>query len=456
MDIGKYVSSLDAPAASGIPRATPEEYGGASAAGMGVLAKEALEYDQAFTAQADDVQRAQDVSRMSVDVHKAVADLDNALEERPDWKTHEANWTKGFSKIREQALSGINDPIVKRGALQQLGSIEASGYVRAKARKRQLFVDSSKAGLENTLQDAMEGAAQVKDPAALIALGVGAIRSSVVGGVISAEEGAKTENDFIEGVQVGFAKRDILADPMVYFAKRKTGEYSQVGIGKIDLLDQQAIRQIEHNNRMAEQQVKKAQEKRSAEVLAGVEAGAVDDAALDDAFLGPTRDPNFTPEITPDAYKEGKVKLAARRREGGFRNPGMTNSYKIELSLNPHRYSDQAIVGLSAKGLHPGDVLDLLEYKRGRIDDLQKMPPGASSGMDMIRTAVPRGFMNTMTDKTRAQLIADEQEYIRRVKKDPGRWFEIASDISNRWKTVKNPMGTGAEDLKKALEEAGK
>lgn len=456
MDLGKYISSLDAPASSGTPRATAEEHGAVAASGLGVLAKEAIEYDQAFTAQADEVQRVQDVSRLSVDTHKAVADLEASLEEKPDWQTHEANWTKGFTKIREQALSGVNDPIVKKAMAQQLGSIEASGYMRAKARKRQLFVDSSKAGLENTLQDAMEGAVHVQDPAALIGLGVGAIRASVSGGVITAEEGAKSENDFIEGVQVGFAKRDILADPMVYFSKRKTGEYSQVGIGKIDLLDQQAIRQIEHNNRMAEQQVKKAQEKRSAEVLAGVEAGAVDDAALDDSFLGPTRDPNFTPEITPDAYKEGKVKLAARRREGGFRNPGMTNSYKIELSLNPNRYSDQAIVGLSAKGLHPGDVLDLLEYKRGRIDDLQKMPPGASSGMDMIRTAVPRGFMNTMTDKTRAKLIADEQEYIRRVKKDPGRWFEVASEISNRWMAVKNPQGAGVEDFKKALEEAGK
>jgi hypothetical protein len=456
MELGEYISQLDAPSSSGIPRATPEDFGGDAARGLGILAKEAMDYDQVFRAQADELQRVQDVSALTLDTHKRVTDLNAALEEKPDWQTHEGNWLKGFGKIKQETLDGINDPVVKKSVTSQLADIEASGYLHARQRQRQLFVDSSKANLTNVVTGAMEGAAKVDDPSALIGLGIGTIRSAVTGGIISAEEGAKSENDFLEGVQVGFAKRDILNNPAIYYQKKQAGAYAGIGIGKVDLLDQAAIRQMEHNERVAEHQVKKSQEKNDAVFLAGIDAGAVTGAQLDDAFLGPTRDPNFTPIISPAGYKEGRLKVAARSREGGPRNPAIVNTYKMEINLNPGRYSDKEITSLGEKGLNPADVLDILEYKRARVDDLQKLPPGAATGMEIIRTAVPRGFMNTMTDKIRVKLIADEQEYISRVKKTPEKWFEIASDISNRWKTVRNPQGTGTEDLKKLLNEAGK
>jgi hypothetical protein len=445
MNLGEYISTLDAPASSGIPKATPEDFGG-------TVARAAEDFAQAFRDQADDLQRAQDVSSLSLSAHRRVTDLNAALEEKPDWQTHESNWLKGFGKIKQETLDGINDPVVKKSMDSQLATIEANGYMQARQRGRQLFVDTSKANLANTVKDAMDGAALVADPAPLIGIAIGSIRSSTAGGVITAEEGAKTESDFLEGVQIGFAKRDIMTNPAAYFRKRQLGEYSGVGIGKIDLLDAQAVRQIEHNGRVAEQLLKKAQEKNSVVLLTGVDAGTVNQAQLDDAFLGPTRDPEFTPTITNEAYKEGTLKIAARAREGGPRNPAMVNTFKIDID----RHSEAEIRRLGDKGLNPADVLDILEYKRARVDDLQKLPPGASTGMEIIRTAVPRGFLNTMTDKIRVKLIADEQEYISRVKKDPNKWFEIASEISNRWKTVANPQGTGTEDLKKLLNEAGK
>lgn len=458
MNLGEYIETLDAPSSSGIPKATPEDFGAETARGLKTLARKAMDLDQAFRQQADELQRVQDVSALTLSAHKRVTDLNVALEAKPDWQTHEANWAKGFRKIREETLQGINDPVVKKAMTSKLGEIEAAGLVHAKQRSRQLAIDTAKANLTNTVTGAMENAAAAQDPSALVGLGIGAIRGAVATGVISAEEGAKYENDFVEGVQVGFAKRDILQDPAVYWQKKQAGVYGSIRIGKFDLLDEAAIRQAEHNERMAEHQLKKEQDKNSAVILAGVENGTVNDAQLDDAFLGPTRDPNFTPKITPEAYKAGKVKLAAQRREGGARNPSLVNSFKIEIALSPGRYSDKEILGLSDKGLNPSDVLDLIEYKKARVKEMQELPPGASTQMEIIRQAIPRGFLNTMTDKHRAALVDAEQEFITRVKKDPGRVLQIGAEIANRLKALKGGGGSPAEleALRKEVGEAGR
>ena len=434
------------PAATGLPVAE----------GMMKLGIALAESDLAFRAGAAEIERAQALAAVDVGARRQIKDLETSLAQDPDWQTYDQRWTSGFTKIKTGILSGVNDPALKKAAIIHLGTLEGEGFMRAAGKSRQMAADNFEAFRLTSRKNTLDSLSVVTDPqdeAAVIGMHMGVIAAQEQGGWLAPDKAVKEKQDFIQDVHVSRAKKDILSNPSVYFQKRKEGAYSGIDIGKIDLLDAQAVRQVEHVNRIAEQQVKKAQEKNSAVFLAGVDAGTVGDAEADDAFLGPTRDPNFTSTITPEAYKEGKIKIAARLREGGPRNSGLVNSYKTELALNPNRYSDREIVNLGDKGLNPGDVLDILEYKRRQVDDLQKMPPGAVTGMELIRQAVPRGFLNTMNDKIRAKLIENEQEYISRVRKAPEKWESIANEISNRWKTVKNPHGQNLGDFKKELNQ---
>lgn len=410
----------------------------------------------AFTEAAAKVERAQAMATINTDVRRQTMEMETALAQDPDWTTYEKRWGEGFSKIKTSTLSSIKDPTLKAAATLHYGNLESDGIVRAGAHTRKLAVDSFEGFRLNSQRSALDAVSTAQSPedeAAAIGDHLGVIAAQEKGGWLAADKAVKERLDFVQDVKVSQGKRDILLNPDLYWQKKKTGAYTGVDLPKMDHLDAAAIRQAEHNNRWAEQQVKKVQEKNSAVALAGVENGTIGDAELDDAFLGPTRDPNFTFTITPEAYKEGKIKVAVRRREGGPKNSGIVNAFKVELAINPNRYSDKEIVGLSNRGLNPTDILDVLEYKRVRIDDLQKMPPGSITGLEVIRQAVPRGFLNTMNDKVRAKLIENEQEYISRIKKNPEKWFEIASDIANRWKTVKNPHGQSMEDMKKVLNE---
>jgi hypothetical protein len=434
------------PASTGLPVAE----------GLHKLVVEWANIHVAFTAEAAKIERAQAMATINTDARRQTMEMEAALAQDPDWSTYEKRWGAGFSKIKAGTLSSIKDPTLKAAATLHFGDLESDGIVRAAGHTKKMAVDSFeefRLNSQRSALDAVSTAQSPEDEAASISNHLGVIAAQEKGGWLAPNKAAKERLDFIQDVKVSQGKRDILLDPDLYWEKKKVGVYTGVDLPKMDHLDAAAIRQAEHNNRIAEHQVKKVQEKNDALYLAGVDAGTIGDSQLDDVFLGPTRDPNFISIISPGAYKEGKLKIAARSREGGPRNSGITDTYKMELAINPDRYSDKEITRLGDKGLNPSDVLDILEYKRARISDLQKMPPGAVTGLELIRQAVPRGFLNTMNDKVRAKLIENEQEYISRVRKAPEKWESIANEISNRWKTVKNPHGQSLEDFKKELNQ---
>ena len=455
MNLGEYISTLDAPSSAGRP-VIPS--GGNMVAGAENLAKAAQEYDQAFRAQADGIQRANEMATIDVSVRKQMKDMEATIDQAPDWQTHEKRWSEGFKKIKTSVMSGIRDSQVRQAATVHIGNLEANGAMRAAGKSRQLAVDTFDAFRLSSRQNTLSVVASSTDPdeeVSAIGIHLGVIAAQESGGWLAPDVAEKERQEFTEEILVSRAKRDILANPGAYFRKRKEGAYTGVDLMKMDLLDAQAIRQAEHNDRTAEHLMKKDLDRNDAIALAGVERGEINDAALDDAFLGPTRDPDYQPVISPAAYKEGKVKLAARRREGGFRNPGITDSYKVELSINPNRYSDREITGLHDKGLSPADVLDILEHKRTRIKELQEMPPGSHTGLSMIREAVPRGYNNELNDRFRRKLIEGEQEYIYRVRKNPDKWFEIATELSDRVARAKPVMSPEqALELRKQLREA--
>lgn len=243
MELGKYISSLDAPSSSGLPRSTPEQFGAETAAGVGVLAKEALEFDQAFRAQADDLQRAQDVSSMSLEAKKKIAELNASLEEKPDWKTHEPNWTKGFRKIKEEILGRVNDPVVKKTMIAQFAASEIHEGLAAKGRARTMFVDQQKAHLAETLHTVKQVALDAQTPeaeAGALGIGIGTIATQGQHGVLTQVEAEKTRNDFLQDFYVGKAKNRILKDPEGFLMEADNPDYHFIDPVKLVSLKSEA------------------------------------------------------------------------------------------------------------------------------------------------------------------------------------------------------------------------
>jgi hypothetical protein len=440
MNLGEYISQLDAPSSAGIPKQTPEDFGAGAARGMGELAKAVMEYDQAFRAQADDLQRAQDVSDLSLAAQKRVSSLNASLEQNPDWQTHDSNWIQGFGKIKQETLDGINDPIVKKMMIQRLGNSEIHEGLAAKQRAREMFVDQQKAHLYTTLHTAKQVALDAQTPEAefeALGLGIGTITAQGTHGVLKAVEVEKAKHDFFQDYFIGKAKNRILKDPGGFLMEADNPEYSKF-IDPVRLINLKS-EAGSHANVLASRQEKAFREESGSRLntlLVGIGQGKVSRSDTE-AVIG-------TRTLTDEHERTLLHAVDAREKEGGRQsNQEQFGLWKEKIEL--------ASIRKDTKGLReysrtiPGDesvvskdraaLLATIDAKLISLED--KIPGGYTQAMGVLEKHY--GFSPLMS------------KYLKEDNREPH--FAAMKRIENAAYGIREDEKTG--ELKKVRPLAG-
>ncbi|MHB1011664.1 MAG: hypothetical protein ACYC37_01945 [Desulfobacteria bacterium] len=386
MDLGNYISTLDLPPSAGIPKATPSDYGADVAAGLGKLAKEAMDLDQVFRAQADDLQRAQDVSDLSLEAKKRTSDLNVSLEQNPDWQTHVERWNKGYSQIKADLLSRINDPAVKRTMIGQLGNSEIHEGLAARGRAREIFVDQQKAHLAGTLRTVKQVALDAQTPEAeaeALGIGIGTITTQGTHGVLTAVEADKAKHDFFQDYFIGKAKNRILKDPEGFLMEADNPEYRFIDPVRLINLKSEAAT---HANVLSNRQEKAFREEsgnRLNTLLVGIGQGKVSRSDTE-AVIG-------TRTLTDEHERTLLHAVDAMEKEGGRQsNQEQFGLWKEKIEL--------ASIRKDTKGLReysrtiPGDesvvskdraaLLATIDAKLTTLED--KIPGGYTQAMGVL------------------------------------------------------------------------
>jgi hypothetical protein len=379
MNLGEYISQMDAPASSGIPKATPEDFGGG-------VARAAEDFAQAFRAQADDLQRAQDVSDLSLEAKKRTSDLNVSLEQNPDWQTHVERWNKGYSQIKTDLLSQINDPAVKRTMIGQLGNNEIREGLAARARSREIFVDQQKAHLAGTLRTVKQVALDAQTPEAeveALGIGIGTITTQGTHGVLTAVEADKAKHDFFQDYFIGKAKNRILRDPEGFLMEADNPEYRFIDPVRLINLKSEAAN---HSNVLANRQEKAFREESGGRLnvlLVGIGQDKVSRSDVE-AVIG-------TRTLTDEHERTLLHAVDAREKEGGRQsNQDQFGLWKEKIELASIRKDTSSLREFSRT--IPGDetvvskdraaLLATIDAKLTALED--KIPGGYTQAMGVL------------------------------------------------------------------------
>jgi hypothetical protein len=413
MDIGKYISTLDAPSSAGIPKAMPSDYGADVAVGLGKLANAADALDQEFHARADDLSRAHGYESAAVQASQGLGALENDLATAPDWRTHEDRWRAGFTKLKEDVLAPINDPLVQTALTRKFGEMESAGILRAKAASRALFMDEDKASLITTLRDTKQTALAAKDDveeSAILGIGIGALTTRANRGSIDQETATKGTLAYLKDYYEAKGNRDIDHDPDKFAQDLLDGKYTP-------FLDQTSI------NRLEEKYVRvKDKIDRDLEKLSTNEEKRRDSAALTGALFGEiTRedlDRRFRARLlSTEGYEAATRVLSKNWEAAGVSDPTAHFNLLTKIYVSPQTVTPGQIAALRSSGQLSGkDAADATKTLMDRQETMGGIKdPRYNDGISKITKSISKGPMEVLSAPAARTLVLDIIEFEDRV-----------------------------------------
>jgi hypothetical protein len=420
MEIGEYISTLQPPSTSGIPRATEEDFGGESIRSAKILTKAAIDYDQAFKAQADDLSRAHDYEAAAVSAAQALGRLEDELDASPDWKTHEDRWKAGFAKIKEDILSPVQDSPLQIALTKKLGEMEATGILRAQGKSRALFFDEDKAGLFKALRSTREAALSARDEieeAQVLGIGVGALETRASRGTIKREDAEKGKALFLQDYYEGKANRDIDHDPDKFARDLMAGKYAPfIPFEHLTKLEEKYVRVKEKLDKDLNDAAKLEEKRRGSSLVSRALYGELTQADADKLLRARL--------ISPEDHTTASRVLSKNWEEGGISDPQAHNDLLVKIYVSPFSVTPASIASLRSQGLlgmkdarEATKTLLELQESRGGVKD-----PRYNDGISKITKSISKGPMEVLSAAAARTLVLDIIEYEDRVltkKEDP-------------------------------------
>ena len=416
MNIPPYIASqFQKPEGEAAPSAT----GAPITAGLRQLAGEMADSDIAFRQQAGDIERAQALSAIDLNVRKQTKDLELGLQQDPDWQTYDKRWSDGFRKIKETALGGINDPALKKNATLHVSNLEGDGAMRAAGTSRKMAGDSFEAFRIRSKNTALSALAQVDDPqeeAAVAGIHLGVISAQERGGWLAPDAAEKERGNFVGHFLNGRANRDIDRDPDKFAQDLLAGKYTSLTIKQQNKLEEKYVR-VKEKREKEEQKVGEHEEKRrDGEALTRVLYGEWDRTELDRRFRARL--------ISPQGYETASRVASKAWDEGGVSDPQVRDNLLVQMYVSPMSVSTEVIANARSNGELSGKdavsatktLLELQESRSGIKD------PRYNDGISKITKSISKGPMEILSAPAARTLVLDMIEYEDRVlgrKEDP-------------------------------------
>ena len=418
MEIPAYIATqFQNPVAP--PEATTASTGAPIAAGLGKIAGEMADADIAFRQQAADIERAQALSSIDLNVRMRTKDLESSLQKDADWQTYDKLWGEGFQNIKKDALDSINDPPLKKAATLHVGNLESDGSMRAMATSRKMAGDSFEAFRLRSKNTALSALGQVDNPedeAAIAGIHLGVIRAQEQGGWLAADAAEKERLNFTSDFLTGRAVRDIDHDPDKFARDLIAGKYAVLPIETQSKLEEKYVR-VKERFEKEEQKLGDFEEKRrDGEALTRVLFGEWNREEIDRRFRARL--------LSPQGYETASRVLAKEWDEGGVSDPRVRDDLLIKMYVSPFSVSPAHIANARASGQLSGKdaasatkTLIELQESRGGIKD-----PRYNDGISKITKSISKGPMEVLSAPAARTLVLDMIEYEDRVlgkKEDP-------------------------------------
>ncbi|MDA8122305.1 MAG: hypothetical protein M0Z38_07050 [Deltaproteobacteria bacterium] len=389
------------------------------AAGLDKLAGALADADIAFRQQASDIERAQALSAIDLNVRSQMKDLELGLQKDPDWQTYDQRWGEGFRKIKADALGSIKDPVLLKGATLHVGNLESDGSMRAMATSRKMAGDSFEAFRLRSKNSTLAALAKVDNPedeAAIAGMHLGVINAQEQGGWLAPDAAEKERIDFAGHFLNGRANRDIDRDPDVFARDLLSGKYAALPIDQQNRLDEKYVR-VKEKQEKEQQQLGEAEEKRrDGEILSRALFGELTREELDRRFRSRL--------VSPGGYETASRVVSKAWDEGGVSDPRTRDDLLIRMYVSPFSVSPANIASARANGQLSGKdaasatkTLLELQETRGGIKD-----PRYNDGISKITKSISRGPMEVLSAPAARTLVLDMIEFEDRVlgkKEDP-------------------------------------
>ena len=389
------------------------------AAGLGKLAGALADADIAFREQASDIERAQALSSIDLNVRMRTKELELGLPKDPDWQTYDQRWGEGFRKIKEDALGGIKDPVLMKGATLHVGNLEDEGSMRAMATSRKMAGDSFEAfriRSKNTALSALALADNPEDEAAIAGMHLGVLSAQERGGWLAPDAAEKERVDFMGHFLTGRANRDIDKNPDMFARDLLAGKYTALTIEQQNKLEEKYVRVKEKRDKEEQALGELEEKRRDGEALTKTLFGEWNREELDRRFRARL--------ISPQGYETASRVLAKEWDEGGVSDPRVRDDLLIKMYISPLSVSPANIASARASGQLSGKdaaaatkTLMELQETRGGIKD-----PRYNDGISKITKSISKGPMEILSAPAARTLVLDMIEYEDRVlgkKEDP-------------------------------------
>ena len=418
MEIPAYIAAqFQKP--QGEPGVSSASTGAPIAAGLGKLAGAMADADIAFRQQAGDIERAQALSSIDLSVRTQTKALENELAKNPDWQTHDARWSEGFRKIKEDAIGSIKDPALLKNATLHIGNLESDGTMRAMATSRKMAGDSFEAFRIRSKNTALAALAQVdtpEDEATIAGIHLGVISAQEQGGWLDAAAAEKERLDFAGHFLNGRANRDIDRNPDKFAQDLLAGKYSALPIEMQTRLEEKYVRVKEKQEKDDAKLGELEEKRRDGDVLSKALFGELTREELDRRFRARL--------VSPGGYEAAAKVLSKEWEEGGVSDPQARDDLLVKMYVSPFSVSVGGIAAMRASGALSGKdareatkTLMELQESRGGIKD-----PRYNDGISKITKSISRGPMEVLSAPAARTLVLDMIEYEDRVlgrKEDP-------------------------------------
>ena len=418
MEIPTYIAR-QFPKPADQPGTSPASTGLPVAEGLNKLVVAAAEADLAFREQAADIERAQALSSVDLNVRKQTRDHEIELQKNPDWQTYDQRWADGFKKIKTDALASINDPEVKKAATLHVGTLESEGSMRASATSRKLAGDSFEAfriRSKNTALSSLALSDDPKDEAAIAGIHLGVINAQEQGGWLAPDAAEKERTEFMGHFLVGRANRDIDKDPDRFSRDMIAGKYALLPVETLTKLEERYVRAKEKQDKDLEKSAKAEEKRRGSMAISAALYGELTQEDADKALRDRT--------ISPEDHTSVSRVLAKNWEEGGVSDPQAHNDLLVKMYVSPFAVTPQQIAAMRSNGLlslkdarEATKELMGLQETRGGVKD-----PRYNDGISKITKSISKGPMEVLSAPAARTLVLDIIEFEDRVlakKEDP-------------------------------------
>lgn len=442
--------------------------------GLGDVGKAAF----AVVAQAEerkaDLERATMLMTTENKAKTAYADNETKLLTSPDSLSHESNvdeWTKQYN---DQALSEINDPIVKRAAVGMLGNMRGGAVVQARHQARTMATSEAVAVTNETIDMAIDNAARsgmdpgkVKESLDVINMSYDGLVNGVGVDVNVAHEHRKKK---LEEFWTGAAEAKIRVDPNgVRDLLNKTDDpmvaqmRSDLGPKAFFTLQEKALHQVVYNETLIETALKLRSGDNKAALfrMMSKAQSPADFTAIQGAIDGlfSPADHNRKGLDAGDAVWLQQA-IKKQQEEGMPSDPFVVAQLEYQIyQTRGSGVSLDTLYGRLGNGLNGKDVTRLA----GLMESLQGKPAALSAAMATIEKAIMPGMLEDITHAHKVTYNLAVQELMTSTNygnADPKTIRDVAFKIADRAISNKTMVGGSSvfksvDDLNKAL-RAGK